>query len=161
MLNAQKRRNRVNLVAFSAESIERPKVLDVIVAKHVEVSIVGKNAEIRRAGRVPLSIEFANVKEPVTNSKAQRMLIGAMPCVTFDANLSHFRTLAEVSLFRVYLATRNYVRAERAPSAEPCSGDPCLRSSQAPLGRRVRSWFTFDLAAPIVALRQDTTSVVP
>jgi hypothetical protein len=86
------------------------------------------------------------------------MLIGAMPCITFDANLSHIRTLAEVSLFRVYLATGNYVRAEHAPSAEPCSGDPCLRSSQAPLGRRVRSWF--DLAAPIASLRQGTTSVV-
>lgn len=72
-----------------AESVERPRILSDIMAKDVEVSILGAHSEIGRIRRAPLAVQILDfVFVPVKN-ESKGPLVGAMARIALDSHFSH------------------------------------------------------------------------
>lgn len=83
------------MFAPGAEGVEGPEVLHFIVAKDVEVAVVGAHAEVTGAWGVPLVLDFRDVEGAAAKREALRALVSAKASVAVNANLAHSLPQAE------------------------------------------------------------------
>jgi YVTN family beta-propeller protein len=76
-------------LSCGTKTVKRPKILGLIVAKDVEVAVVGAHAEIGCFRGVPLTVQFVDFKVAATQGEAQRPLVRFMPRIAFDVHLAH------------------------------------------------------------------------
>src|ERR1700674_5912395 len=75
--------------ARGAKPLQRPDVHALIMPQDIEVAVNGAYAKINRSGRVPAVLHFGDLEQPSPQHKPQRVLIGAIPGVTFHSDLTH------------------------------------------------------------------------
>jgi len=103
-----------------AESVERPDVLDFVVAEDVKIAVVGANAKVDGVRLVPLVIDGDDVEIPAANREANRPLVGAVARVALHLDGTHeFMVRRKQKERRAALQRWAAATARRAPVPWP------------------------------------------
>jgi len=101
-----------------AEGVERPDVLNFIVAEDVEISVVGANPEIDRVRLVPLVFHVHDLKFPAANRETRRPLVGAVARIALHLDGTHTSMLRRAKTGRRAVHTRRFSGALRRGKSE-------------------------------------------
>ena len=74
---------------MTAECFEGPDVALLVVPEHINVAVVGTNAEIGCGGAVPPVFDAFHGIKTVPEHEPDRALISAVPRIAFDVDYVH------------------------------------------------------------------------
>jgi len=89
---------RIWQVVRRAKTIKSPKVLCLVMPKHIVISIIRENAEVAGRWRVPSPVQLSHFERAPAQYKALGPFVRSVPCVTFDADFSHRASAAHDAL---------------------------------------------------------------
>jgi hypothetical protein len=72
--------------ARGAKTVETPEILGFVVTEDVEIAVLGANAKISGARRIPAAVKILDVVGAAAKGETQRTFVGAIACVTFDGD---------------------------------------------------------------------------